>query len=73
MTFSDREGEKGKGVGGMEGEREEKIRGEKATNSGEGKAMTEVKSNLVLPAGFFPSFPPQVQLRPRPAAQHQGQ
>lgn len=73
MTFSDREGEKAKGVGGIEGVREEKNQGEKATNGGEQKAMTEVKSNLVLLVGLLPTFPPQVQLRPTPAARHQGQ
>ena len=50
-------------MGGMEGVRKGKIGWEKVMNGGEGKAMTEVKSNLVLLAGFFPSFPPQVQLR----------
>lgn len=33
--------------------------------------MTEVEKNLVLLVGFFPSFPPQVELRAAP--QHQGQ
>lgn len=45
----------------------------KTASSGEEKAMTEVKSNLVLLSGGFPSFPLQVLLRPRAAAQHQGQ
>lgn len=35
--------------------------------------MTEVEKNLVLLVGFFPSFPPQVEVRATPAAQHQGQ
>lgn len=55
------------------GEPEKGKTGEKAAGGGEGKAMTAVSSSLALLVGCFPSFPPQVQLRPTLAAQHQGQ
>lgn len=57
MTFSDREGEKGKGVGGMEGEREEKIGGGGEGNQqwrGEGNDRSEEQP--CSPSGVFSKF-----------------